>query len=434
MRRGSIWAPTLLLLLAYLVLHGASNVFFFESRAVVQSIGPAARHLKSSESLIALPVSESRPLRIFMHDLPSKFTYGVVERYLRSRGIARNDKRLRYPGTQHSAEWWLFYDLEQGEDRRLSDSSVRVMNPQEADVFYVPFFSSLSLVVGNGKSEDDEDPYSDEDTQEELMAWLEEQESWKKNKGRDHVVICQDPNALKRLRDRLKNTVLLLSDFERFKPDQASLVKDVVLPYTHRIDSYSNENVTLDRDTLLFFMGNRYRKEGGKIRDQLFQVLDVEPDMVMKHGTQSREGRRLAKVGMQTSKFCLHPAGDTPSACRLFDAIVSVCVPVIVSDDIELPFEDELDYSEFAIFVPSINALEPGYLGSYLRSISPDLLKQKQQRLREVRKYFEYEEKGGAVEMIWLQVKKKLPFIRTMINRDKRLVERSSGNCSCICS
>ncbi|KAG0476330.1 hypothetical protein HPP92_013171 [Vanilla planifolia] len=43
---------------------------------------------------------------------------------------------------------------------------------------------------------------------------------------------------------------------------------------------------------------------------------------------------------MRNSIFCLSPAGDTPSSARLFDAIVSGCIPVVVSDELELPFKD----------------------------------------------------------------------------------------------
>ena len=70
---------------------------------------------------------------------------------------------------------------------------------------------------------------------------------------------------------------------------------------------------------------------------------------------------------MRTSKFCLDPAGDTPSSCRLFDAIVSHCVPVIVSDKIELPFEDEIDYTKFSVFFSFKEALEPDYMVDQLR-------------------------------------------------------------------
>ena len=40
----------------------------------------------------------------------------------------------------------------------------------------------------------------------------------------------------------------------------------------------------------------------------------------------------------------MSPAGDTPSSARLFDAIVSGCIPLIISDELELPFEGILDY------------------------------------------------------------------------------------------
>lgn len=87
---------------------------------------------------------------------------------------------------------------------------------------------------------------------------------------------------------------------------------------------------------------------------------------------------------MHTSKFCLHPAGDTPSACRLFDAIVSLCVPVIVSDRIELPFEDVIDYRKLAIFVDSASALKQKHLVSLLRAVTPERILEYQKELEEV--------------------------------------------------
>ena len=54
---------------------------------------------------------------------------------------------------------------------------------------------------------------------------------------------------------------------------------------------------------------------------------------------------------MIRSLFCLSPAGDTPSSARLFDAIVSGCLPVIVSDELELPFEGILDYRKVNVIL-----------------------------------------------------------------------------------
>lgn len=382
-----------------------------------------------------------------MYDLPRKFTYGVIESYSLARGGEKKKKKsddasLKYPGHQHSAEWYLFDDMKKNSLERVGSAVTRVMDPEEADLFYVPFFSSLSLVANPIRSGSvvaanvDRPVYSDEEMQESLIEWLEKQKYWKRNNGWDHVFICQDPNALYKVVDRVKNGVLLLSDFGRLARNQASLAKDVILPYSHRIDTYTGDIGVENRNSLLFFMGNRYRKEGGKIRDFLFQLLEKEEDVIIKHGAQSRESRREARKGMHTSKFCLHPAGDTPSACRLFDAIVSLCVPVIISDYIELPFEDVVDYRKIAVFVDSNTAVKPRFLVKKLRKVSMERILEFQRELKKVKHYYEYEDPNGAVKEIWRQVSVKLPNVKLMINRDKRLVKRelSEPDCSCLCS
>ena len=203
-----------------------------------------------------------------MYDLPRKFTYGVVEKYLIARGTVKigDDESMKYPGHQHSAEWWLFRDLIKNNRSTLSPV-IRVFDPEKADLFYVPFFSSLSLVVNPIRPPVEVDVlkaasiYSDELMQEELVNWLENQEYWKRNGGRDHVFISQDPNALYKVIDRVRKSILLVSDFGRLRDDQASLVKDVILPYSHRINPFRGTVGVEERKSLLFFMGNRYRKE-----------------------------------------------------------------------------------------------------------------------------------------------------------------------------
>ncbi|MCL7031452.1 hypothetical protein MKW94_003068 [Papaver nudicaule] len=434
-RKSSCVKPTLVTILTFVALYAFFNTF-------LTPINPNPLESNLPFSILSSYNSPNPSVKVYLYDLPRKFTYGVVESYLKARdpsvSIPVND--VKYPGNQHSAEWWLFSDLIK--EDRYGSSIVRVLDPEDADLFYVPFFSSLSLVAnpirpaaGNVNS-DIGSVYSDEEMQQSLMEWLEEQVYWKRNNGWDHVFICQDPNALYKVIDRIKNGILLVSDFGRLTSDQASLVKDVVLPYSHRINSFKGEIGVDGRNSLLFFMGNRYRKEGGKVRDLLFQVLENQEDVIIKHGTQSRESRRMATQGMHSSKFCLHPAGDTPSACRLFDAIVSLCIPVIVSDQIELPFEDAIDYKKIAIFVDSDTAVKPGHLTKMLRKISTEKILQYQQELKEVKRYFEYDDPNGTVNEIWRQVTQKLPLVKLMINRDKRLVRRelTEPDCSCLCS
>lgn len=127
---------------------------------------------------------------------------------------------------------------------------------------------------------------------------------------------------------------------------------------------------------------------------------------------------------MRSSKFCLHPAGDTPSSCRLFDAIVSHCVPVIVSDRIELPFEDEIDYSEFSVFFSIKEAGQPGYMIDQLRQIPKERWIEMWQRLKSISHYYEFQyppKKEDAVNMVWRQVKNKIPGVQLAVHRHRRL-------------
>ena len=88
----------------------------------------------------------------------------------------------------------------------------------------------------------------------------------------------------------------------------------------------------------------------------------------MEEGFPNATGKEQSIKGMRTSEFCLHPAGDTPTSCRLFDAIQSLCIPVIVSDNIELPFEGTIDYTEFSVFIAAREALQPNLLMNHLKS------------------------------------------------------------------
>ncbi|XP_022954492.1 probable arabinosyltransferase ARAD1 isoform X2 [Cucurbita moschata] len=318
------------------------------------------------------------PVKIYHYDVPTRFTFGVIEHH----GIARGGKtigkitELKYPGHQHMAEWFLFSDLLRPESERVESAVVRVMDPEEADLFYVPFFSSLSLIVNpirpaaGSNQQQRKLAYSDEETQKALMEWLEKQEYWKRNNGRDHVIIAQDPNALYKVIDTVKSSILLISDFGRLRSDQASLVKDVIIPYSHRISTYNGDIGIENRKTLLFFMGNRYRKEGGKIRDMLFNILEKERNVIIKHGTQSRENRRAAT---HVSK---------------------------------------------------------------LRKISKQRILDYQREMKEVKRYFEYTDSNGTVNEIWRQVSQKLPLIKLMINREKRVIHREvdKPDCSCLCA
>ena len=100
---------------------------------------------------------------------------------------------------------------------------------------------------------------------------------------------------------------------------------------------------------------------------------------------------------MRQSRFCLHVEGDTPSSSRFFAAIASACVPVAVADQLELPWEAELDYSRFTVFVSMEDALVPGRLASILRGVDERQWLQLWLNVRAVQHHFEMQvrRRGG---------------------------------------
>lgn len=150
----------------------------------------------------------------------------------------------------------------------------------------------------------------------------------------------------------------------------------------------------------------------------------------MEEGFPNATGREQSIKGMRTSKFCLHPAGDTPTSCRLFDAIQSLCIPVIVSDNIELPFEGIVDYSEFSVFVAVDDALKPNWLASHLRTFPKEQRDRFRRKMAQFQPLFEYDNghpggigpipPDGAVNHVWKKVYQKLPMIKEAIIRERR--------------
>ncbi|CAL5394064.1 unnamed protein product [Camellia sinensis] len=110
-------------------------------------------------------------------------------------------------------------------------------------------------------------------------------------------------------------------------------------------------------------------------------------------GLHLRRRRAMATrvVRVADSEFCLHPAGDTPTSCRLFYAIQSLYIPVIVSDNIELPFEGMVDYSEFSVFIAVSDALQPNWLVHHLRSYSDKKKDIFRRNMARVQPFFEFD-------------------------------------------
>ncbi|XP_022863662.1 probable arabinosyltransferase ARAD1 isoform X1 [Olea europaea var. sylvestris] len=372
--------------------------------------------------------SNKQVLKVYMYDLPPEFHFELLGWTGKSIWPDIHSAVPEYAGglnLQHSIEYWLTLDLLSSEftENLSGKSAIRVRNSSEADVVFVPFFSSISF-NRYSKLKPNQKKSTDVLLQEKLVKFLTAQDEWKRSRGRDHIILAHHPNSLLDARTKLWPAMFILADFGRYPLTIANVAKDVIAPYRHVVESYVDDLSDFDsRPTLLYFQGAIYRKDGGMIRQELFYMLKDEKDVHFSFGSIQKDGIRQATQGMRSSKFCLNIAGDTPSSNRMFDAISSHCVPVIISDEIELPFEDVLDYSEFCIFVRASDALKEKFLINFMRNIGKKEWTRMWRRLKEVENYFEYQypsKRDDAVQMIWQAVTRKVPAIKMKLHKASR--------------
>jgi hypothetical protein len=151
--------------------------------------------------------------------------------------------------------------------------------------------------------------------------------------------------------------------------------------------------------------------------------LKEEPGVHFETGNTQSNGFHSAMQGMRSSKFCLYLAGDMPSSNHLFDAIASHCVPVVVSDKIELPFEEQLDYTEFCLFVKSTDAVQKGFVVELLRSVQRTEWTKMWNRLHQVDLHFRYQhptQPDDAVNMVWKSISHKVPSVKFLLHKRNR--------------
>ncbi|KAG9446159.1 hypothetical protein H6P81_012287 [Aristolochia fimbriata] len=388
--------------------------------------------LQSHFSSFSLPFSPSlcrsalAPLRVYMYDLPRRFNFEMIDHGRPGSPFMPSWPRNSGLKRQHSVEYWMMASLLYKGNDDTEMEAVRVMDPETADTFFVPFFSSLSFNT-HGHNMTDPETEVDRQLQIELFSFLRKSEYWKQSMGRDHVIPMHHPNAFRFLRDQVNTSILIVADFGRLPKNVSNLGKDVVAPYVHVVDTFLDDNSTdpfESRRTLLFFRGRTVRKDEGIVRAKLAKILVGHEDVHYENSFATGDGIKVSSKGMRSSKFCLHPAGDTPSSCRLFDAIVSHCVPVIVSDRIELPYENELDYEDFSIFFSVEEALRPNYMVNKLREIPKERWLDMWRKLKNISHHYEFQyppKKEDAVNMLWRQVRHKLPAVKLAAHRRRRL-------------
>lgn len=118
------------------------------------------------------------------------------------------------------------------------------------------------------------------------------------------------------------------------------------------------------------------------VRQQLVKLYSEDPDFAIFSG---ESDSYIEEV--KHSVFCLCPRGYAVWSRRLFDASMLGCIPVIIADGIELPFEEILDYSKFSVKILEADIPQ---LKSILQAISASKVAKMQHELTQIYNAFAY--------------------------------------------
>lgn len=119
---------------------------------------------------------------------------------------------------------------------------------------------------------------------------------------------------------------------------------------------------------------------------------------------------------MQRAIFCLCPLGWAPWSPRLVEAVIFGCIPVIIADDIVLPFADAIPWEDIGVFVAEEDVPK---LDTILTSIRPEEILRKQRLLanpsmKQAMLFPQPAQPGDAFHQILNGLARKLPHDRSV--------------------
>ncbi|EYU18173.1 hypothetical protein MIMGU_mgv1a009927mg [Erythranthe guttata] len=106
-------------------------------------------------------------------------------------------------------------------------------------------------------------------------------------------------------------------------------------------------NLARERSKLAFFAGSI----NSPVREKLLQVWKNDSEISVHFGHLSTS----YSEELLTSKFCLHVKGFEVNTARIGDALYNGCVPVIIANHYDLPFQDIINWNSFSIVIATLD-------------------------------------------------------------------------------
>lgn len=330
---------------------------------------------------------ERRPLRVFVYD-ESVPGVGVL---------------TQGPGYCHNRQWGMdvgFHDF-------LRASPLRTLDPETADFFFVPAYAMCLQVAGILELDSISRSF------EALAVGLP---YFARTGGRDHVFSLHYRDLFARWRQLAPLSVFLTPEtevgWEASREDLAldptahppfDPFKDIVVPcflgLGHVLRLHRAARPLRQRSLLAAFAGKLWAdvREAREVRARV-RDLGRRPGivaLVRESVAELLPPEAMARL-LGDARFCLVPRGRAAWSVRFFEALWAGCVPVILSDDYEVPFEALFDVPSFVIKWPVARA--DSSLHDYLEGLPVEVVETYARAARRVRCWYLY----PPPEVSWL--------------------------------
>ena len=308
--------------------------------------------------------------KIFVYNLPPKFHVEMLK------------KNKRCVTDQYGTEIRIHANIMQ--------SKMYTLDPLEAEFFYVPVYGECKLfeniaTLGAKKG-----------LQETNAWWLEaiklvtdQYPFWNRTQGRDHVFTfagARGPHIFKDWKRHIKKSIFLTPEGDRSLSEQFNTWKDIVIPGLEPEKAFWSGSLRKQKEvkrakTFAYFRGtiaNKLGKQYSKgIRIKMKEAFKDIKDVVFTEQHSSCD-KTCYREEMRASTFCLCPRGWSPWTLRAYQALMVGCIPVIIADEIEFPYENSFDWRQVSIKIPEKRHLETIDI---LRSVPDDVVERKRKAM-----------------------------------------------------
>lgn len=315
---------------------------------------------------------------------------------------------------------------------QLAKSTVRTMNPEEAELFYIPaHLVTFFFAKRKGFQDCPLCMYRDR----ELVDFMRSVGPyWDRYGGADHLVhqlSCQ-PDIIadnQFTHFPLINNLTMRVCLE-WGPDSKIVAHgSIKVPYYTDMDPSESVAPSASRPVSVYFTGAEHGHafRGGFNRTWIRGAFDQVPHAQYSFHERKEVGGRFRTMASQSevmelgkamhqAKFALVVGGDSPESLRFQQAIMAGAIPLIVDDALQMPFPEFIPWERFIVRLNQTAAVaDPGYVARIIAGIDDATLSAMQEALLAARRQLSYTVgAGGAPETVLRAACKRLHYRSTV--------------------